>query len=85
MTCKPCRVTYQGTRYQINKDGSVWIIHGAIGSLYTSNPEPEAFAHVVRTEAARQRRNRNRRERHQAMTDLGLKRVRGNLGGVYYE
>mgnify|MGYP001563053834 CR=1 FL=1 len=29
--------------------------------------------------------NRNRRERHQAMLDLGLNRVRGSLGGVYYE
>ena len=29
--------------------------------------------------------NSIRRERHQAMIDLGLKRVRGSLGGVYYE
>ena len=30
-------------------------------------------------------RNAARRERHTAMTDLGLKRVKGALGGVYYE
>ena len=31
------------------------------------------------------KRNLTRRERHQAMLDLGLVRVRGALGGVYYE
>jgi hypothetical protein len=31
------------------------------------------------------RRNAIRRERDQAMRDLGLKRVRGSLGGVYWE
>ena len=30
-------------------------------------------------------RNYNRRERDQVMRDLGLKRVRGALGGVYWE
>jgi hypothetical protein len=34
---------------------------------------------------ARIRKNVARRERHQAMKDLGLKRVTGALGGVYYE
>ena len=31
------------------------------------------------------RRNRDRRERHRALTDMGLNRVKGALGGVYYE
>jgi hypothetical protein len=31
------------------------------------------------------RKNAARRARHQAMLDLGLKRVRGALGGIYYE
>ena len=43
------------------------------------------LAKAVRHEAARQRRNRNARERHQAMLDVGLVRVRGGVGGVYYE
>jgi hypothetical protein len=30
-------------------------------------------------------RNIARRERHAAMKDLGLKRVKGSLGGAYYE
>ena len=29
--------------------------------------------------------NRNRRARDQAMRDLGLVKVRGNLGGTYWE
>jgi hypothetical protein len=30
-------------------------------------------------------RNKARRDRHAALTGLGLKRVKGSLGGVYYE
>jgi hypothetical protein len=30
-------------------------------------------------------RNRARRERHEVMTSMGLKRVKGALGGTYYE
>lgn len=30
-------------------------------------------------------RNRQRRERDQSMRDLGLVKVRGNLGGTYWE
>lgn len=29
--------------------------------------------------------NVNRRERHATLVSLGLKRVKGNLGGTYYE
>ena len=31
------------------------------------------------------RRNANRRAKHAALTSLGLKRVKGALGGTYYE
>lgn len=31
------------------------------------------------------KRNETRRARHDAMTSMGLKRVKGSLGGVYYE
>jgi hypothetical protein len=40
---------------------------------------------MAKDDAKRERKNRARRERHQAMKDLGLTRVRGNLGGTYYE
>ena len=81
MRCKPCKVTYQGTRYVIASDGTV-----AVSSTgYCCSLVEDELATRVRAEAQRQRHNRNHRERHQAMTDLGLKRVRGSLGGVYYE
>ena len=33
----------------------------------------------------RDRANKTRRERHELLTSLGLKRVKGALGGTYYE
>lgn len=36
-------------------------------------------------EIKRKEHNQARRERHAALTGLGLKRVKGALGGVYYE
>lgn len=40
----------------------------------------------ARNEYQRQvERNRQRRARHEAMTSLGLQRVKGALGGTYYE
>ena len=95
MICTPCRVTYQGTRYAISQDGTVRVIWIEGGINLPTGPTPKVrmygepvdplIAKNVRREAARQRRNRNARERHQAMKNLGLKRVRGALGGVYYE
>ena len=35
--------------------------------------------------AKREKRNASARARRQVYADLGLKRVRGNLGGTYYE
>ena len=83
MTCHPCRVTYQGTRYAIDGAGNVTI--AAAGDEAIQFVTDSTLARAVRHEATRQRRNRNARERHQAMLDLGLVRVRGGLGGVYYE
>jgi len=34
---------------------------------------------------ARKRKNAQRRARHQAYTDLGMRRVKGSLGGTYYK
>lgn len=74
----PCKVTYDGIRYQIGPEGVVMV-------LATMTPVDDVLARLVRTEASRQRRNRNARERHSALTGLGLVKVRGALGGVYYE
>jgi hypothetical protein len=40
---------------------------------------------ICKARAKTQRKNRLARERHEAYTSAGLKRVRGALGGVYYE
>jgi hypothetical protein len=45
------------------------------------NVAMDAYFKLVR----RIKANIARRERHAAMKDLGLNRVKGNLGGVYYE
>lgn len=83
MTCTPCRVTMKegpdaGKRYEISRDGSVryWSKELGpdnlpVGSKFSAL-EPEFIAKAVRAEAARQRRNRNARERNQAMRDLGM-------------
>lgn len=44
-----------------------------------------AFAMVSTGSLSANPTNARRRARHQAMTDLGLKRVKGALGGTYYE
>lgn len=43
------------------------------------------FANDTAKDVIPQIRNYNRRERDQVMRDLGLKKVRGNLGGTYWE
>ena len=43
------------------------------------------FSPAGKAAPAKKRKNAARRARHQVMTDLGLVRVRGALGGVYYE
>lgn len=81
-TFDPCRVTYEGIRYQITHDGSVRSIAGTFTSfdgpwLLPSDP----LARHVRHEAGRLRRNCNARERTTAMKDLGLKRGTGGAFG----
>lgn len=73
--CTPCRVTYAGTRYQIESNGQVQeYSHELLGKV--GDVLPESRAKLVRREAARQRRNRNARERHQAMRDVGMTKTR---------
>lgn len=71
MKCKPCRVTFCDVRYHIACDGTVSVVN-EYGLGPTTDRELDK---QVRAEAARQRRNRNSRERNQAMRDLGLVRT----------
>jgi len=70
--CTPCRVTVDGIRYQVSKDGTVretW----TDGAERFFGPAIEADrAKVIRHDASRQRRNRNRRERDEAMRSVGM-------------
>jgi hypothetical protein len=43
------------------------------------------YLKAVRAYQKQMDRNKRRADRHAAMQDLGLKRVKGVLGGVYYE
>ena len=47
--------------------------------------EHGAFVSDAPDHAKREARNRARLIRHAVLTDLGLKRVKGVLGGTYYE
>lgn len=46
---------------------------------------PDAACEAIREVARLRRQNAMAKTKHQAMKDLGLKRVRGSLGGTYYE
>lgn len=82
MKCTPCRVTFEGFRYQISADGTVHGVRGALrneptlkGAIYDDPVIDANHAKLVRAEAARQRRNRNARERNEVMRDLGMKKT----------
>lgn len=97
MKCTPCRVTvavfdgiaFTDKRFHVFTDGSVQDVDRTKPASVTLIGEKHAassdMAKKVRAEAARQRRNRNARDKHEALTSLGLVRVRGSLGGTFYE
>jgi hypothetical protein len=76
--CLPCRVRVGETRYTISADGTVRPIllaeAGADGrTTYVHAPALDAAAALlIRREAARLRRNRNARERADALRSLGM-------------
>lgn len=95
--CTPCRVTIGANRYRIYKDGSVSAAltreeTQRMGfatfkevleyeSKLTRMDPHSIEAKTIRREASRLRRNRNARERSQAMRDLGMKRSPATPGG----
>ena len=74
MKCKPCRVTYEGQRYQISADGIVYPCEylAPSGTWYLHAAADSDLARAVRAEASRQRRNRSNRERYDAMRSIGM-------------
>lgn len=89
---KPCKLTFNGNKYMVNAQG-------VVARLCTSDLGILGFADyhlcdltesdAVLLEVARLRRNKAqriaRRSRDQAMRDLGMVKVRGALGGTYWE
>lgn len=83
ISCTPCRVRFNGTRYTVSANGTVRpILLAEAGTfadgtfngttVYTHGPALDAAgALAVRREAARLRRNRNARERHAALRAEG--------------
>lgn len=84
--CTPCRVNVNGTRYRIYSNGSVSLAvsnpeNMTCGQVFAAEKELPIFephseiAKIVRREASRLRRNRNARERNQAIRDMGMKKT----------
>lgn len=79
MTCIPCRVTFDGQRYFVARDGQVFptwknvaTVAGGQDTWSLGDALSAEQAQRVRREASRQRRNRNARMRHEVYRSLGL-------------
>lgn len=58
---------------------------GALSDTEIADQEKKHAARLPRLKAMRARRNAAARAKRQAYADLGMKRARGSLGGIYYE
>ena len=84
---KPCKVTVNGNKYIVSKYGVVTKImqeDDITGYNAIDICDSDETAMVIK-EVKRIRHNRARQARHQAYLDCGMIRVKGALGGVYYE
>lgn len=72
--CTPCRVQIGTLTYHIHSNGDVYIVKPITGADGERVQDVDD-AKDIRRYAARLRRNRNARERHQAMRDLGMKQT----------
>ena len=57
----------------------------AVMSSERIDTSPVDEAKALAEKVKRYKRNKSRRERDQLMRDLGLVKVKGNLGGTYWE
>jgi hypothetical protein len=81
MTFKPCKLCYQDQDYRIDSEGRVYWQSRPVEKRIID----EEFLKDLFAEVARRRRNKTRRERDEAYRSCGLVKVRGALGGVYWE
>jgi len=77
---KPCRLTVAGNKYHVDAEQRVTCYSSPAGYVAPGNERS-----MVLNEVKRLRRNRDRRFRDQAMRDIGMVKVRGALGGTYWE
>lgn len=86
---KACRLRFNGKRYMVNAQSVVAEI-GENDDCNVLGFETIQFCDMETTEKVlaevkRLRHNKARRERGQSMRDLDMVKVRGNLGGTYWE
>lgn len=84
----------EATKAEVNRLWRLACLHDGIGTtsqfVVFSDDNPLAIEYNAATVAYQaavkaEKANKARRDRHAAMTSMGLKRVKGALGGVYYE
>lgn len=89
-TFRACKLTFNGKHYRINAQRVVAEVLSTDAVLNDPSYVNIRFCDSVESDAVlaevtRLRHNKARRSKDQAMRDLGLVRVRGALGGVYWE
>lgn len=60
------------------------LIHSEKGQIFETS-DLEAFKARCKEEVKKHRRAKTRKEREDALKSLGLTKVKGNLGGTYWE
>jgi hypothetical protein len=89
---RACRLTVNWLRYEVDRFGAVrhvddfgaYVDSPATGTTAGTPLMAEQAAPIL-AEVKRRRANKNRKARDQAMRDMGMVKVRGNLGGTFWE
>ena len=92
---KACRLTFNWLRYEVDRFGQVRHINefgeyvdSPMSGTTAGTPLMSEQAAPIIAEVIRRRKlkaNARRRDRDQVMRDLGLVKVKGALGGTYWE
>lgn len=86
MNFRACKLTFNDKQYHVNAQRVVAQVTSdplGFGQAYRLCDDIESD--LVLAEVKRLRHNKARRSRDQAMRDLGMVKVRGALGGTYWE
>ena len=80
MNFRPCKLTIGECAYTVDAAKNVICYRSPLGYV-----RPENEREMVLAEVKRRRHNNARKFRDQTMRDIGMVKVRGNLGGTYWE